>query len=105
LGRHPTQNRGHSLCRSAQIGHLFSKSLWNRRQAVGISGVRHKSEAQARALAHVRLRCIIAISCDARSFARDARILQDGGWRLTSLTIVDQFRWTTHLESFAMFCR
>jgi hypothetical protein len=63
------------------------------------------AEAQARALAHVRLHCIIAISCDARSFARDARILQDGGWRLTSLTIVDQFRWTTHLESFAMFCR
>jgi hypothetical protein len=49
LGRHPTQNRGHSLCRSAQIGHLFSKSLWNRRQAVGISGARHRRGASPRA--------------------------------------------------------
>jgi 23S rRNA (uracil1939-C5)-methyltransferase len=73
--------------------------------AVVFDPPRQGAEAQARALARVRLRCIIAISCDARSFARDARILHDGGWQLTSLAIIDQFRWTTHLEIAALFRR
>jgi 23S rRNA (uracil1939-C5)-methyltransferase len=73
--------------------------------AVVFDPPRQGAEAQARTLAPSRLRRIIAISCDPRSFARDASILHDGGWQLTSLTIVDQFRWTTHLEIAAMFCR
>jgi 23S rRNA (uracil1939-C5)-methyltransferase len=66
---------------------------------------RQGAEAQARTLAPSRLSRIIAISCDERTFTRDAAILQGGGWRLASLTIVDQFRWTTHLEIAAIFRR
>src|SRR5262245_3990512 len=73
--------------------------------AVVFDPPRQGAEAQARALATSRLRRIIAISCDPRTFARDAAILHDGGWQLTSLTIVDQFRWTTHLEIAALFRR
>ncbi|HEX2429614.1 MAG TPA: RNA methyltransferase [Aestuariivirgaceae bacterium] len=73
--------------------------------AVVFDPPRQGAEAQARALARSRPRSIIAISCDARSFARDAGILHDGGFKLTSLTIVDQFRWTTHIEIAALFRR
>ena len=73
--------------------------------AVVFDPPRQGAEAQARALAMSRLRRILAISCDARTFARDAAILQEGGWQLASLTIVDQFRWTTHLEIAALFSR
>jgi 23S rRNA (uracil1939-C5)-methyltransferase len=66
---------------------------------------RQGAEAQARQLAEARLRRIVAISCDPRTFARDARILHDAGWAIDSLTIVDQFRWTTHLEIAALFRR
>jgi 23S rRNA (uracil1939-C5)-methyltransferase len=73
--------------------------------AVVFDPPRQGAEAQARTLALSRLRSILAISCDARTFARDAAILHQGGWQLTSLTIVDQFRWTTHLEIAGLFHR
>ncbi len=73
--------------------------------AVVFDPPRQGAEALAHTLAHAKLRCVIAISCDPRTFARDAQILHQGGWRLTSLTIVDQFRWTTHLEIAALFHR
>jgi len=66
---------------------------------------RQGAEAQARELASARLRRILAISCDARTFARDTRILHDAGWTMASVAIVDQFRWTTHLEIAALFRR
>jgi 23S rRNA (uracil1939-C5)-methyltransferase len=73
--------------------------------AVVFDPPRQGAEAQVRTLARAKLRCIIAISCDPRTFARDAQILHQGGWQLTSLTIVDQFRWATHLEIAALFHR
>jgi 23S rRNA (uracil1939-C5)-methyltransferase len=73
--------------------------------AVVFDPPRQGAEAQARSLAQTKLRCIIAVSCDPWTFARDAAILHAGGWQLASLTIVDQFRWTTHLEIAALFRR
>jgi 23S rRNA (uracil1939-C5)-methyltransferase len=73
--------------------------------AVVFDPPRQGAEAQARTLARAKLRCIIAVSCDPRTFARDAAILHQAGWQLTSLTIVDQFRWTRHLEIAAVFRR
>ncbi len=39
------------------------------------------------------------------TFARDARILSDGGYRLTSVTPVDQFRYSAHVEIVGRFER
>jgi 23S rRNA (uracil1939-C5)-methyltransferase len=39
------------------------------------------------------------------TFARDARILVDGGYRLERLTPVDQFRYSSHVELVARFAR
>ena len=43
-------------------------------------------------------RCIVAVSCNAGTFARDVRELVRGGYRLTSVTPVDQFRYSAHVE-------
>lgn len=46
---------------------------------------------------------IISVSCNPATFARDARILQEGGYTLQSLTLVDQFVWSPHVELVALF--
>lgn len=48
---------------------------------------------------------VVAVSCNPASFARDARILIEGGYRLESVTPVDQFLWSAHVELVAVFRR
>jgi len=48
---------------------------------------------------------VVAVSCHAPSFARDARILVDGGYRLESVRPVDQFLWSAHVELVAILRR
>ncbi|MDX1483486.1 MAG: class I SAM-dependent RNA methyltransferase [Alphaproteobacteria bacterium] len=61
--------------------------------------------AQARALAASDLSLVVMVSCDPASFARDARILIDGGFSPGPVVPVDQFVWTRHLELVAAFSR
>ncbi|TXH34501.1 MAG: class I SAM-dependent RNA methyltransferase [Rhodospirillaceae bacterium] len=60
---------------------------------------------QAEQLAKSVVPRAIGVSCNPASFARDARILIDGGFRLTGLTIVDQFIWSSHVEVVGRFER
>ena len=53
----------------------------------------------------VEVPLVIAVSCERTTFARDARILVDGGYRLKSITPVDQFRYSFHVEIVARFER
>jgi 23S rRNA (uracil1939-C5)-methyltransferase len=48
---------------------------------------------------------IAAVSCNPASFARDARILIAGGYRLAAIQPVDQFVWSPHVELVAAFLR
>jgi 23S rRNA (uracil1939-C5)-methyltransferase len=66
--------------------------------AVVFDPPRQGAEAQARALAKSRVPIVMAVSCNPATFARDVRLLIDGGYRLTSITPVDQFRYSTHVE-------
>lgn len=61
--------------------------------------------SQARELAQSRIPTVIYASCDPQSFAADARVLIDGGYRLERLLPVDQFLWSTHIELIALFRR
>ncbi|MFM9842470.1 MAG: class I SAM-dependent RNA methyltransferase [Dongiaceae bacterium] len=63
------------------------------------------AKAQAEMLAKSRVPLAVAVSCDPGSFARDARILVDGGYRLESVAPLDQFVWSSHLEIVAVFRR
>ena len=60
---------------------------------------------QARALAASALPLVVSISCNAATFARDARILIDGGFGIESMTPLDQFRFSAHVEIAAVFRR
>jgi len=59
---------------------------------------RQGAQAQAREIAASKMPLVIAVSCSAGTFARDARILVDAGYRLTRVTPVDQFRYSPHVE-------
>jgi 23S rRNA (uracil1939-C5)-methyltransferase len=61
--------------------------------------------AQAAVLAAAPFRRLCAVSCNPATFARDARLLVDGGWRLDWVQPVDQFRWSPHVELAAAFSR
>jgi 23S rRNA (uracil1939-C5)-methyltransferase len=73
--------------------------------AVVFDPPRQGAMAQARELAASRVSTVIAVSCDADTFARDAKILVDGGYRLKAVTPVDQFRYSAHVEIVARFAR
>jgi len=66
---------------------------------------RQGAELQARALAASAVPRVIAVSCNPATFARDARILVNGGYRLIRVTPVDQFRYSAHIELVALFQR
>ena len=63
------------------------------------------AQAQAQAFAASDIRTIVAISCNAASFSRDAAILISGGYGLESVTPVDQFVFSPHVEIAAVFRR
>jgi 23S rRNA (uracil1939-C5)-methyltransferase len=48
---------------------------------------------------------VVSISCSPATFARDARILVEGGFRIESVTPLDQFRFSAHVEIAAVFRR
>lgn len=61
------------------------------------------AKAQAASLARTRIPRIAAVSCNPASFARDARILIAGGYRLVAVQPIDQFVWSPHVELVASF--
>ena len=60
---------------------------------------------QSRALAASALPLVVSISCNPATFARDARILIDGGFQIDAVTPLDQFRFSPHVEIAAVFRR
>lgn len=73
--------------------------------AVVFDPPRQGAQAQATQLAASKVPTVIAVSCNAATFARDAKILIDGGYRIEGVTPVDQFRHTPHVELVARFRR
>ena len=73
--------------------------------AVVLDPPRAGAEEQVRALAGSTVARVAYVSCNPATFARDARILSDGGYTLASVLPVGQFRWSTHVELAAHFSR
>jgi 23S rRNA (uracil1939-C5)-methyltransferase len=71
--------------------------------AVVLDPPRQGAQTQARELAAAAVPVAIGISCNPATFARDAKILVDGGYRLVSVTPIDQFRYSAHVEIAARF--
>ena len=66
--------------------------------AVVFDPPRQGAQAQARELAKSKVPLVIAVSCNAATFARDVGELIAGGYRLTEVTPIDQFRYSAHIE-------
>ncbi|THD44658.1 MAG: class I SAM-dependent RNA methyltransferase [Bradyrhizobium sp.] len=74
-------------------------------EAVLFDPPRAGAEAQSRALAAHGPPLVVAISCNGESFARDARILIEGGYTIGPVSALDQFRYSPHVEILAEFRR
>jgi 23S rRNA (uracil1939-C5)-methyltransferase len=72
---------------------------------VVIDPPRAGAEAQTATLGASRIPVIAAVSCNPVTFARDAKTLTDKGYRLDWVQVVDQFRWSSHVELVARLSR
>jgi 23S rRNA (uracil1939-C5)-methyltransferase len=73
--------------------------------AVVLDPPRAGAEEQVKELASSGVARIAYVSCNPATFARDAMILADGGYRIDWIRPVGQFRWSTHVELGAAFSR
>jgi len=73
--------------------------------AVILDPPRAGAKEQAPALARADMSRVAYVSCNPATFARDARTLVEGGWRIDWIKPVGQFRWSTHVELAAAFRR
>jgi 23S rRNA (uracil1939-C5)-methyltransferase len=60
------------------------------------------AEDQAKQIARSEVPYVAAVSCNPTTLARDLRILIDGGYALKSVTPIDQFLWSPHVEAVAL---
>jgi 23S rRNA (uracil1939-C5)-methyltransferase len=88
---------------------LFREPLYtvelNDFEAIVFDPPRAGAEAQCRELARSKVPLVVAVSCEPKTFARDAAILIAGGYTLERLTPVDQFAWSNHVELVGLFRR
>jgi len=74
-------------------------------EAVVLDPPRAGAKEQVDRLAASNLPLIVYVSCNPNSFARDSKILVDGGYRLEWVKPVGQFRWSTHVELVGKFTK
>jgi 23S rRNA (uracil1939-C5)-methyltransferase len=74
-------------------------------EAVVLDPPRAGAEAQVKELAKSKVKTVVMVACDARTFARDAAILVGGGYKVGGIVAVDQFTQSTHVEIAATFRR
>jgi 23S rRNA (uracil1939-C5)-methyltransferase len=60
---------------------------------------------QTAQIADTKASVVVGVSCNPTTFARDARMLIDAGFRLETVTPVDQFLWSAHVELVGVFRR
>lgn len=69
-----------------------------RHDAIVIDPPRAGAAAQMAEIAASGVRRVVSVSCDPVTFSGDARVLSDAGYRITRLAVVDQFRFSPHVE-------
>lgn len=73
--------------------------------AVVIDPPRAGAQAQMEQLSQSAVKKIVSVSCNPNTFARDAKLLVDGGYTLQHLLPVGQFLWSSHIELVGVFER
>ncbi|HEY1505864.1 MAG TPA: class I SAM-dependent RNA methyltransferase [Stellaceae bacterium] len=93
-----------SFCRDLEREPLKREEA-NRYDAIVFDPPRAGAAEQVKALASAKTPLLVGVSCNPATFARDARILVDGGYRLDSVKVIDQFTWSHHVELVAGFSK
>lgn len=62
-------------------------------------------DAQARMIAKSKVKTVVAVSCAPGTLARDVRTMIEGGYVLESVTPIDQFLFSPHVEAIAVLRR
>lgn len=92
---------------TSEVRDLFRRPLlpdeMTKAQAVVLDPPRAGAEAQIIELAKTTTPRIAYVSCNPVSFARDAKVLLNAGFTLDWVQVVDQFRWSAHVELAASF--
>ena len=60
---------------------------------------------QTAQIAGTKAAAVVGVSCNPVTFARDARVLINAGFRLETVTPIDQFLWSAHVELVGIFKR
>lgn len=94
---------------TAKVRDLFREPL-SARELDGVDAAvfdppRAGAQAQCERLAISKVKTVVAVSCNAATLARDARILLDGGFHLGKVHPIDQFAYAAHVETIAVFSR
>ncbi len=104
-------DRGFRFARGLKKVGVEKRDLFRRpltfRELAAFEGVvfdppRAGAEDQARQIARSEVPYVAAVSCNPVTLARDLRILLDGGYSLKSVTPIDQFLWSPHVEAVAL---
>ena len=83
----------------------FARAELNDFDAVVFDPPRAGAAEQTAELARSDVPLIVGVSCNPKTFARDAKLLVDGGYTLERVTPVDQFRHSAHVELVGIFRR
>jgi 23S rRNA (uracil1939-C5)-methyltransferase len=101
--------RGRSIAVRAEVRDLYRRPLEGPElkayDAVVFDPPRAGAFAQAISLARSKVSKVIAVSCNPSTFARDARLLVEGGYAMRRVVPIDQFVWSQHVELAALFER
>lgn len=97
-GRRPVSGLARDLFRAP-----LSVAELSQFDAIVFDPPRAGAPAQAAQIAQSSARAVVAVSCNAQSLARDARLLLEGGYALRETTPIDQFRYAPHVEIVALF--
>lgn len=83
----------------------LTRTELNRFDAVVFDPPRAGAAEQAAELSQSEVPLVVGVSCNPKTFGRDAKLLVDGGYTLECVTPVDQFRHSAHVELVGVFRR
>ncbi|CAI9407466.1 23S rRNA (uracil(1939)-C(5))-methyltransferase RlmD [Pleomorphomonas sp. T1.2MG-36] len=99
-GRHRISAERRDLARRPLIDKELEKI-----DAIVFDPPRAGAAEQSQWLSRSKVPTIVAVSCNPATLARDLRTLVDGGYRIDTVTPVDQFLWSSHVEVVAALRR
>lgn len=74
-------------------------------EAIVIDPPRAGAKAQCEAVAEANIPRIAFVSCNPVTFARDAKLLVNAGYTIEWVQVIDQFRWSSHVEMVALLTK